>query len=467
MLAADKFCSVCDFIGRLRLYAILLNHFFPWARDFLSFARAQKLPSPERYFLINLIVPENLYEVNNRLKMLMRAATVIVNQMMEGQKRLCAQIYNEAGVIPKDQPIPSFVRWPQEVHKKIDRSHLKLKDNWEEFIKEGNKSFFSRSSVGIRVFLYNGRKESPFLSIGQVFIIHWKSHEVVDSYSLAQKKEIVAYLVMILQTMIEEHGNEINSTIVPNMADAHRYGGRPREKWISFQTRYMANLFLDVTIRLAQKNIGLKELVEAYRHQAVTWFKNYKGGERYNKKSGKKGRFCADNDDNFELEDERKEHQIAHKGKHNDKWEFSDDDSYPPHIAATKWPWRQEELKDEEILKPDTVAFEAAKWFAQVKEASGIAAAPHTVQKTWTPKGMAELMVITSNVVYDLQSAQLLIALYECNGTRKGNHTRVSPHAFNASEGPKYEFHVSFTFVAILIIEIRIFDYIDSHGYPL
>ena len=110
--------------------------------------------------------------------MLMRAVTVIVNQMMEGQKRLCAQIYNEAGVIPKDQPIPSFVRWPQEVHKKIDRSHLKLKDNWEEFIKEGNKSFFSRSSVGIRVFLYNGRKESPFLSIGQVFIIHCGLHSL-------------------------------------------------------------------------------------------------------------------------------------------------------------------------------------------------------------------------------------------------------------------------------------------------
>ena len=252
MFKEDERYSLEKFEGRLQLYIHLLVHHFGKAQLQRVLDAAKKNEKKPFAFsnILNLILPENLCELNLRLRYLWCATTQSLTVAFEGQKRQTCQVWNEIGIRIRRGPlVKSFYNLKNQV-RLMHRGTPNSSDATALLIELNNSSrmFFSRAAIEIRSHMFCMSPSLPGMTKTFTFLVEKDSAIIAARNSDVQDKYVNSYVCEVIMQMIG-YPNLLNAQIIPDENDNE--DDYIFEKDLLSQNGSTRRLYLECLCRLA------------------------------------------------------------------------------------------------------------------------------------------------------------------------------------------------------------------------
>jgi hypothetical protein len=152
----------------------------------------------EYYNALNLFLPENIPEMNLRLKFLWGATTKIHTMAMEGGKRRTCAIWNDLDHYMHDDPVQLF--FDSSKIKKFVFDHRKTPDSDPIIpaLDELRKKFYSRAGKPITCHLHCCNDDTPYFTDEMVKKIREQSQKEAEYAASVQTKSVNDYLAEMI-----------------------------------------------------------------------------------------------------------------------------------------------------------------------------------------------------------------------------------------------------------------------------
>lgn len=281
----DKQFDMTSFMGRYRLYSILLNNFFPDISVLMDASNI--LLEHEKPFgsfnVNNLLFPANLGELNLRLIIMFQALTKIELLARERQK----QRYNEIGLVPLENFIPSLFTLPNELKLKRTKSLICNEQKPINYAAKKSSLFFMKSNASLTVAMYGCGSGTSVVSKGMAKKIAMTSEDIVESTTRGEATSISDYIARIfLQAGSSQYTQQTEPVIVPTRDEMTVHGKSPIEKPIKEHINFMKPLCLDLLFEMKDHGpVGI--LLESYVSLARIAIETYQ--KKLNEMGEKKG----------------------------------------------------------------------------------------------------------------------------------------------------------------------------------
>ena len=418
IFSKDPKFDLCDFQGRLNLYFLLLIHKFgvEAIERILTSAKEQADDEFAQNLILNFILPENVYELNLRLRYLWCSSTDLQTVAFEGQKRRSCEVWNEIGVQLRSGPhVKTFFQLEQ----KRQLSHRKLPQVQESFLipnalRNISPLFFSRSSVQIRTKVYSCSSTLRGMTVAFTKFAEDESAAIAERNKKVQEKYANSYICDIIERL-RRRPFLINAVMVPDAEDkkiAKANGTRAVivEKDVLEQNAFMRRLFMEefCSLSLDGKNGGaFLGLLHGYKAQVQQWVESFMKNN-LNAKIQKPAPTKEDGSSLTDIESDNLQFLLTkfldmRKKRETTKWFFKDHhyDYLIMHATSPIYIPPENVIDSSKVLDPNDLSFFIGFYCLSHKEAGRIGQTALKLGTNFTPLPYQILTCTFAHSVYD------------------------------------------------------------------
>ena len=271
LFAMDANFQIETLLGRINLYCLLLIHCYGKTLLEEQLKRAQQLQEERKDFAyhncLNLILPDNIPELNLRLRFLWGATTQIHTTAMEGGKRQTCAVWNDIDRYPTSQPMNSF--YSQDEEEVFEHRPTPNDQDMTPYIakfRTVENLFYSRTGLKMPTNLYACNDKAPYFTIELVKKIKQQSSIEAANNAQIQVKYLNDFLAEVLENMC--HESIITTVIIPTLEEK-RKGLKVFEATPPLHVANLSRYFIEVFATLASDRRKYEKLNNAFHDWVV------------------------------------------------------------------------------------------------------------------------------------------------------------------------------------------------------